>query len=415
MVEQYCTVNVTINLMTNRIHSASNPLASTYIAEATVQKVYLLMGRELEDIDNAPAGNIIGIGGLQHVFKTATLSNSAWCPSFCELSMMATPILRVAVEPFNALDLPKLMRGLKILNQADACVQVIFQENGEIVLLTLGEVHLERCITDLQRTYARCAVNVSPPIVAFRETIVPLATVDMVNEAIVATKESTETKSITVQTANKQNTIRVHAFPLSERLVAMLQAKADALKTLGKKTAVDTLAGRTRDALVELRGQLATEMQTEYGERFADVTSLVDRVWAIGPKKCATCVLLNMTDYKHRNIWPDATVSGRSSATAAAASDARSEVETSFVNGFEMTVVAGPLVEEPMHGVCFVVEEWTIDRTANGAAADSTNQSFAVMSAMKECCRQAFQAQPQRLVMPMYSCSILVSADVLGE
>lgn len=37
------------------------------------------------------------------------------------------------------------------------------------------------------------------------------------------------------------------------------------------------------------------------------------------------------------------------------------------------------------------------------------------MSAVKEGCRKAFQKQPQRLVSPMYSCNIIVSADVLGK
>lgn len=144
------------------------------------------MGKELEELDEVPAGNIVGIQGLQdQVLKTATLSNNVYCPSFTDLTVMATPIFRVAVEPKNITDLPKLKKGLKLLNQADACVQVIVQENGEHVLVTLGEVHLERCIYDLENDYAKCAVNVSSPIVPFRETIVPLATFDMVNEAIV--------------------------------------------------------------------------------------------------------------------------------------------------------------------------------------------------------------------------------------
>lgn len=37
------------------------------------------------------------------------------------------------------------------------------------------------------------------------------------------------------------------------------------------------------------------------------------------------------------------------------------------------------------------------------------------MSAVKEGCRKAFQNQHQRLVTPMYSCAITVSAEVLGE
>lgn len=78
-----------------------------------------------------------GIGGLEeHVLKTATLSTDIACPAFRELQLMAVPILRVAVEPTKPLDLPAVVRGLKLLNQADACVQVCFllefwQEHGE--------------------------------------------------------------------------------------------------------------------------------------------------------------------------------------------------------------------------------------------------------------------------------------------
>lgn len=35
--------------------------------------------------------------------------------------------------------------------------------------------------------------------------------------------------------------------------------------------------------------------------------------------------------------------------------------ENSFINGFQIATVAGPLCEEPMMGVCFIVEDWTID------------------------------------------------------
>lgn len=40
-------------------------------------------------------------------------------------------------------DMPKLVRGLQILNQADPCVEYIVQETGEHVILTAGELHLE--------------------------------------------------------------------------------------------------------------------------------------------------------------------------------------------------------------------------------------------------------------------------------
>lgn len=39
--------------------------------------------------------------------------------------------------------MPKLIRGLQILNQADPCAEYLVQETGEHVIITAGELHLE--------------------------------------------------------------------------------------------------------------------------------------------------------------------------------------------------------------------------------------------------------------------------------
>ncbi|TMW42214.1 hypothetical protein DOY81_012706 [Sarcophaga bullata] len=59
--------------------------------------------------------------------------------SFSELNVMATHF-RVALEPVN---LPKC--------QTDACVQVSVEPTGEHVITTLGEVHVEKCVHDLEK------------------------------------------------------------------------------------------------------------------------------------------------------------------------------------------------------------------------------------------------------------------------
>lgn len=47
-------------------------------------------------------------------------------------------------------EMPKLVSGMRLLNQADPCVEVLIQETGEHVLVTAGEVHLQRCLDDLR-------------------------------------------------------------------------------------------------------------------------------------------------------------------------------------------------------------------------------------------------------------------------
>lgn len=67
------------------------------------------------------------------------------------------------------------MEGLRLLNQADPCVEVLVQETGEHVILTAGELHLERCLKDLRERFAKCAISASEAIVPFRETTVKAA------------------------------------------------------------------------------------------------------------------------------------------------------------------------------------------------------------------------------------------------
>ena len=46
-------------------------------------------------------------------------------------------------------DMSTLMAGLRLLNQADACVQVLVQQTGEHVIVAAGEIHLQKCLEDL--------------------------------------------------------------------------------------------------------------------------------------------------------------------------------------------------------------------------------------------------------------------------
>lgn len=329
--------------------------------EVTIENLYLLMGKELEEVEEAPAGNIVGIKGLQeHVLKTATLSSNPFCPSFCDLTIMATPIYRVAVEPKNITDLPKLKKGLKLLNQADACVQVIVQENGEHVLVTLGEVHLERCIYDLEREYAKCPVNVSLPIVPLRETIVPQAKIDMVNEEIVLTAEEKKAdKSVTIQTPNQQCRLKILAIPLPKAVTDLLESSYELLKSA---TYVTDLSDRTKIRLEEFKQQLTTTFKENNDQQEVyQRNDLIDRIWAFGPKKCGTNLLINLTDFKHQNVWSG--FNGAAKTTAGAQRDPRGDLENSLLNGYQLATLSGPLCEEPMHGVCFLVEEWTVNES----------------------------------------------------
>ena len=47
------------------------------------------------------------------------------------------------MEPVYPADMPKLIKGLKLLGQSDPCVETFQQKTGEHVILGAGELHLE--------------------------------------------------------------------------------------------------------------------------------------------------------------------------------------------------------------------------------------------------------------------------------
>ncbi|CAH1407872.1 unnamed protein product [Nezara viridula] len=401
-----------------------------------ISELYLMMGRELEIVNEAPAGNVIGIGGLDdYVLKSATLSSEIFCPSFSEITLMAVPILRVAVEPVKPSDLPQLIKGLKLLNQADACVQVLVQETGEHVLITAGEVHLERCLDDLRTRFAKIEINSSEPIIPFRETVVPPPVLDMVNEAIqeqyISKKETTESSNVdseglvTMTTPGKQAEIKILCASLPASVTDILDKNVDLIKIVDKFISSLEKINKIEDGLdkLNLKDENITNIPLQLSEKTLREISIfkeklahafseagppwsednfVEKIWSFGPRRCGPNILFNTIQGYHHNFWEQA--------TAEVSNSMLHEYNSSFINGFQMATLAGPLCEEPMMGVAFIIKDWTIESTASGAYGPFSGQ---IMSAVKEGCRKGFQAQPQRLMAAMYKCNIQVNAEVL--
>uniref|UniRef100_A0A914XF52 Elongation factor EFG domain-containing protein n=1 Tax=Plectus sambesii TaxID=2011161 RepID=A0A914XF52_9BILA len=93
-------------------------------------------------------------------------------------------------------------------------------------------------------------------------------------------------------------------------------------------------------------------------------------------------------------------------------------LDSNVITGFQLRCSQGPLCEEPMRGVGFVVDEWTTDQSTDATVpdTDSHGPSFGqIIACIKEGCKLAFQAQPQRLLVAMYSCVIRANSDILGK
>ncbi|KAH0926643.1 hypothetical protein HID58_018899 [Brassica napus] len=143
-----------------------------YIQEAELHSIYLMMGQGLKPVNEVKAGNVVAIRGLgPYISKSATLSSTRNCWPLASMEFQVSPTLRVAIEPSDPSDMSALMKGLRLLNRADPFVEITVSARGEHVLAAAGEVHLERCIKDLIDRFARVNIEVSSPLVSYRETI----------------------------------------------------------------------------------------------------------------------------------------------------------------------------------------------------------------------------------------------------
>jgi len=118
-----------------------------------------------------------------------------------------SPVVRVAVEPKHASDLPKLVEGLKKLSKSDPLVLCYTEESGEHIIAGCGELHVEICLNDLVNEYAKCEIKKSDPVVTFKETVQALSTQICLSKS-----------------PNKHNRIYMTAEPLGDDLTNAIDA-----------------------------------------------------------------------------------------------------------------------------------------------------------------------------------------------
>lgn len=134
-----------------------------------IQQVFIYYGAKREIVDKAPAGNIIGIGGVKsYVGETVTLNPTE---PFEEITHIFEPVMTKAIEAKRPSDLPKLIEVLRQVSKEDPTIQIdINEETGEHLLHGMGELHLE-VIENRIKTEKGVDVQTSNPIVVFREAI----------------------------------------------------------------------------------------------------------------------------------------------------------------------------------------------------------------------------------------------------
>ncbi|KAJ1891885.1 translation elongation factor 2, partial [Kickxella alabastrina] len=214
------------------------------LAIKSIQRTILMMGRYIEPIEDCPAGNILGLVGVdQYLLKSGTLTTSETAHNMKVMKFSVSPVVQVAVDVKNAQDLPKLIEGLKRLSKSDPCVLCFTSESGEHIVAGAGELHLEICLKDLEEDHAQVPLRTGDPVVEYRETV-------QATSAFVALSKS----------ANKHNRIHMTAEPVDEQLTKLVEE--------GKVAPTDD---------IKERGRLLAE---EFGWDINDAR----KIWCFGPE-----------------------------------------------------------------------------------------------------------------------------------
>ncbi|ETM32949.1 hypothetical protein L914_19756 [Phytophthora nicotianae] len=410
-------------------------------------KPYMMMGRDLHKLGRVPAGNIVGIVGLQeHVLKTATLSSTLACPSLTKMPYQAKPIVRVAVEPEDPRNFGALEAGLQRLYRSDPTVEVHVQETGEHVIVALGELHLERCIKDLKERFAKVAVQVSEPLVGFRESVVD-GTISSFQENIVfkdllnpdSTKDEASDKdeNADVQdpkialgtTPDGTLTLKLRALPLPLETAKLLEESAPFLKRIThNKKSTDEIDTKEADADIEAAAEdvAAFKKKLEKSLQTSDNSFLkslpLHQIWSCGPRRVGPNMLINNIPGYHSTGYLFPPTSAAEVQDSEKAEQIR-KLENSVVTGFQMASSAGPLCDEPVWGVAFIVEDVVFHEKSEEDKSEEEKAeaskygplSGQVISIMRTTCLMSFVKQPVRLVEAVYECTVQCQAEQLGK
>lgn len=265
-----------------------------------VGRLWVSEARYKIEVNRVPAGNWILIEGIdQPIVKTSTItdvSSNEEIYIFRPLKFNTNSVIKIAVEPVNPSELPKMLDGLRKVNKSYPLLNTKVEESGEHIILGTGELYLDCVMHDLRKMYSEIDIKVADPVVSFCETVV-------------------ETSSLKcfAETPNKRNKLTMIAEPLEKGLAEDIE-----------------------NEIVQItwpRKRLGEFFQTKYDWDLLAARS----IWAFGP------------DATGPNILVDDTLPSEVDKSLLGA------VKDSIVQGFQWATREGPLCDEPIRNVKFKI------------------------------------------------------------
>lgn len=276
-------------------------------ASGQVSAVWAYQARYRVPLNKAVAGNWVLLEGVDAtITKTATIVPEFMGDDdephiFKPLAFNTHPVVKIATEPLNPSELPKMVEGLRKLNKSYPLLVTKVEESGEHTVFGTGELYLDSVMKDLRELYSEVEVKVADPVVSFCETVV-------------------ETSSLKcfAETPNKRNKITMIVEPLEKGLAEDIEGGAVSMEWSRK--------------------ELGNFFQQKYDWDLLAARS----IWAFGPDRSGPNILLDDT-------LPSEVDKGLLGA-----------VRESIVQGFQWGAREGPLCDEPMRNCKFKIMDATI-------------------------------------------------------
>lgn len=373
------------------------------IEDIEIEDLLLIMGREFVRVDSVPAGNLVGVVGLGGiVLKNATImSEVPESKPYINMASTSTlihnkPIMKVTIEPQNPLKLFKLEKGLDMLSKADPVLEwYVDDDSGELIVCVAGELHLERCLKDLELRFAPgCEVVIKEPVIPFREG---LANDAEPQTLVVVNLEDSE---VTKDEVDLQ--LEVYALP-PEVTAYLIKHEAEISDVISHrlKFPQDASGKQLEEVKSELRNLFQDhDSEAKYIEQFGSVDAFIEGIVSFGPRRIGP------------NILVESPSNGEQFRRVFSVSDSKKfEFESNVLNGYQLAMSQGPLAAEPVQGTLVVLKRTHREETEEILL----NLSSRVLKNTKELIYSAILKSSPRLFLAMYTCEIQAPPDVIGK
>lgn len=322
-----------------------------------IQRMVLMMGRNVENIEKCPCGNTVGILGIdQFILKTATITTSEHAHVIKSLTFSVSPVVRVAVEPRHPVDLPKLIEGMSKLSKSDPLVKCSTEETGEHIISCAGELHLEICLKDLKDDFACIDIIYSDPIVEFRETV-----------------RQKSSKNVVMTSKMNNFKVEINSMPLDEDI------------------SNDIDKGKMND--------MNFNQKVSYVSDKIGLDKSKYKIWCFGPNKFGP------------NILVDSISVGKTQQEIESLQSDIDEVRDPSIVAFQWVTKQGPLIEENLRSVRFNIIDIECIRDKGGGSIGSTH----ILPTVRRCLYASLLHSKPTIMEPVYNVDILCPESVIGQ